>query len=169
MFFDSLESLGRLLVVALGAYGGLVLVLRIAGKRSLAKLNAFDLVVTVAFGSTLATVLLSKDVTLAEGLLAFAALALLQFAVSSASVRWPPFRRLVRSEPRRLVADGRYLEAAMARERVTKSEIDAAVRKRGIGRIEEVAAVVLETDGGFSVVRAGDAGPLVDLPDRRES
>jgi uncharacterized membrane protein YcaP (DUF421 family) len=70
MFFDSWTGLGRVLVVGTLAYFALVLTLRVSGKRTLSKLNAFDLVVTVALGSTLATVLLSKDVALAEGLLA---------------------------------------------------------------------------------------------------
>jgi uncharacterized membrane protein YcaP (DUF421 family) len=48
MWFDSWADLARILAVGAGAYGGLVLVLRLSGKRTLAKLNAFDLVVTVA-------------------------------------------------------------------------------------------------------------------------
>ena len=70
MLFDSWAGLGRVLLVGTLAYVALVLLLRISGKRTLSKLNAFDLVVTVALGSTLATVLLSKTVALAEGVLA---------------------------------------------------------------------------------------------------
>lgn len=157
MLFDSLTGLGRVVVVSIAAYAILILVLRLAGKRSLAKLNAFDLVVTVALGSTLATVLLSKDVALAEGALAFAMLAALQWAVTRASLRWRPFRRLIRAEPRLLVSRGRYRHDALNAERVTTGEVDEAIRKAGLGRIEQVAAVVLETDGSFSVIEgAGD-------------
>ncbi len=46
----------------------------------------------------------------------------------------------------------------MHRERVTRSELDAAIRRQGIGRVEEGAALVLETDGSFSVIKA-DPGP----------
>ena len=70
MFFSTWAALGRVLVIGPLAYVALVLLLRISGKRTLTKLNAFDLVVTVALGSTLATVLLSKSVSLAEGVLA---------------------------------------------------------------------------------------------------
>ena len=164
MLFDSLGSLARVAFFALVAYGMLVLVLRLAGKRSLAKLNAFDLVVTVAFGSTLATIILNASVPLADGILALAGLALLQFLVSRGSIRWRWFARLVRSTPCRLVRDGRYLEAAMARERVTHDEIDASIRNNGFGRIEQVAAVVLETDGSLSVIAAdGQGGELSAL------
>ena len=152
MVFDSLESFGRVALASLVAYAGLVLVLRIFGKRSLAKLNAFDFVVTVAFGSTLATVLLSREVPLADGLLAFVMLAGLQYVVSKVSVHSSLFKRLVRSEPRLLVENGVLREEAMLRERVTRSDVESAIRKSGFGRIEDVGAVVMETDGNLSVV-----------------
>jgi uncharacterized membrane protein YcaP (DUF421 family) len=156
MFYDSLEGLLRVILTSMLAYGWLVLVLRLAGKRSLSKLNAFDLVVTVALGSTLATVLLSKDVALLEGVLAFCMLALLQWLVSRFSVSSASFSKLVRSQPRLLAENGTYRESALADERVTTEEVDAAIRNAGVGRIEEVAAVVLETDGSMSVIRRSD-------------
>lgn len=70
MLFSSWADLGRILAVGALACAVLVVFLRISDKRTLTKLNAFDLVVTVALGSTLATILLSKSVSLAEGLLA---------------------------------------------------------------------------------------------------
>lgn len=153
MFYDSLEGLVRVILTSILAYGWLVIVLRFAGKRSLSKLNAFDLVVTVALGSTLATVLLSKDVALLEGALAFCMLALLQWLVSRLSVSSGYFSKLVRSQPRLLVENGTYRHDTLADERVTADEVDAAIRNAGVGRIEEVAAVVLETDGSMSVIR----------------
>ena len=93
MFLDSWSELIRLLVVGSLAYVGLVGFLRLSGKRTLTKMNAFDLVVTVALGSTLATVLLSKDVSLSEGLLAFTLLSALQYAVASLAVRSQRHRR----------------------------------------------------------------------------
>ena len=159
MLFNNLFGLGRVAIVSVLAYASLILVLRLAGKRSLAKLNAFDFVVTVALGSTLATVLLTKDVALAEGLLAFAMLAGLQWAVSRLSVAWPSFRRAVRNEPTLLCENGQFRTQAMKDERVTRSEMEAAIRNAGIGRLEDVAAVVLETDGSMSVIRGSDQAP----------
>lgn len=156
MLFDDLNGLLRVLVVAVLAYAGLICILRAAGKRALAKLNAFDLVVTVALGSTLATVLLSKDVALLEGLLAFGVLALLQWAVSRLSVSSSRFRALVRSEPRLLFEHGEFRRDAMRDERVTTGEIEAAIRAVGLGRKEDVCAVVLETDGSLSVIAGSD-------------
>lgn len=154
MLFDNLQGLIRVIIISTLAYASLVLVLRLAGKRALAKLNAFDLVVTVALGSTLATVLLTKDVALLEGILAFTMLALLQWGVARLSIASDRFRSLVRSTPRLLVENGSLREDAMRQERVTQGEIDAAIRSAGIGRLEDVGAVVLETDGSLSVLKA---------------
>lgn len=157
MFFSGWDSLARTLVVGALAYIVLIVFLRTSGKRTLSKMNAFDLVVTVALGSTLATILLSKDVALAEGALAFALLVGLQFAVTWSSIRAPWVRRVVTGEPLMLMYRGEFLPAALRKSRVTEDEVRAAVRSAGVGSMNGAEAVVLETDGSFSVVRPGDA------------
>ena len=158
MFFDSWLSLLRVVVVGTLTYVALVLLLRVSGKRTLAKLNAFDLVVTVALGSTLATVLLNRSVALAEGIVAFALLAGLQYLVAWLSVRSARFDALVKSEPTLLLHRGRFLDRTMRGQRVTREEVVSALRASGVARPEDAAAVVLETDGSLSVVPASAAG-----------
>ena len=153
MFFDSWAGLARVVIVGGLAYFGLVFLLRISGKRTLSKMNAFDLVVTVALGSTLATILLSRDVALAEGITAFAVLVGLQFVITWSSVRSASIGRLVTAEPTLLLHRGEMLRGAMRRERVTEAEILAAVWGQGIASLEDVDAVVLETDSSFTVLR----------------
>lgn len=99
MFWRDAEDLLRIAIVAPLAYGALILILRISGKRMLSKMSAFDLVVTIAIGSTLATILLSKDVTLSEGIAALALLIGLQFVVAYIAARSKRFRRIIKSEP----------------------------------------------------------------------
>ena len=152
MFFDSWQGLGRVLLVGTLAYVALVALLRVSGKRTLTKMNAFDLVVTVALGSTLATIVLSKDVALLEGIAAFALLIVLQFAVSWLSVRSQRVRQLVKSDPTLLFYRGQMLEAALRTQRVTEEEVRAAIRAQGKSQLAEVEAVILETDGSFSVL-----------------
>ena len=152
MLFDSWAGLGRVLLVGSLAYVSLVLLLRVSGKRTLSKLNAFDLVVTVALGSTLATVLLSKSVALAEGVLALGLLILLQYTIAWLSVRSPRFQSFVKAEPTLLVHRGRFLDHAMRAERITREEILAALRASGTAEVGEIAAVVLETDSSLSVI-----------------
>jgi hypothetical protein len=113
LFFDGWADLGRIAVIGTLAYFGLVALIRVTGKRTLSKMNAFDLIVTVALGSTLATVLLSKDVALLEGLLALALLCGLQYLVAFLSVRSKRFRAVIKSKPRLLFADGEFLQAAL--------------------------------------------------------
>ena len=157
-FFSGWTPLLRVLLVGVCAYAALLVVLRISGKRTLSKMNAFDLVVTVALGSTLATVLLSKDVALAEGLVALALLVSLQYLVAWASVRSTVAGRWLKSEPAVLFHRGRFLCDALRRERVTQGEVLAAIRQQGLASLDDVEAVVLETDGSFSALRrAGDA------------
>lgn len=157
MFFDDWFGLLRVVVVGTIAYLSLVILLRSFGKRTLAKLNAFDLVVTVALGSILATVLLSKSVALLEGLTAFVLLATLQYAIAWLSLRSDRFRDLVKSEPTLLLHQGRYLRGAMREQRIMEQEILAALRNAGAADPRQVAAVVLESDGSLSVIQ--DATP----------
>ncbi len=169
MFFDGWMALGRTALGGTLAYLALVLMLRVSGKRTLSKMNAFDFVVTVALGSTLATVLLSSSVSLARGVLAFAVLIFLQLAITWLSVRSPAVRRMVKAEPALLLHKGEFLRGAMRRERVTEEEVRAALRAQGVAATEEVEAVVLETESSFSVVMkpSGDsASALADVPDR---
>lgn len=163
MFFHTWQDILRVVAVGTLSYIALVVLLRTSGKRTLSKLNAFDLVVTVALGSTLATVLLSKDTALAEGVTAFALLIGLQALISGLAVRSRTVSRLVKADPTLLVYDGRMLREAMNRERVTEGEIMAAVRSSCIGSLESVHAVVLETNGGLSIIQRDGRTVLAEL------
>lgn len=159
ILFRGWGPVGGTVLLGLLAYALLVVCLRGAGKRTLSKMNAFDFIVTVALGSMLATVLLSTQVTLARGAAGFGVLILLQMAIAWAASRSRAVRGLVKSTPRALVVDGRIDAAALRDERVAPDEVLSAIRRSGGGSLTAVAAVVLETDGSFSVIpreRAGD-------------
>lgn len=166
MWFDDWSDIVRVLVVGTAAYVGLVAVLRVSGKRTLAKLNAFDLVVTVAFGSTLATILLSSDVSYAEGVTALVLLAVLQFVAAMISSRLRLGRAVITARPTLLLRDGAVLDDVLLEQRISADEIRQVVRASGAGSLAAVAAVVLETDGTLSVIsadRLGDGSALVGL------
>jgi uncharacterized membrane protein YcaP (DUF421 family) len=164
MFFQGWEGIIRTLVVGVLAYVSLVAFLRISGKRTLAKLNAFDLVVTVALGSTLSAILVNEGVALAEGAAALSLLILMQYLVAAASVRWDGFARIVRSEPGILVRKGEFCRHAMVRERVTEREILSAVRASGATGIQDADLVVMESDGTISVISSGDPSSALSHP-----
>lgn len=159
MFFQGAAGLVRILLVAPLAYALLVLFLRVGGKRTLSKLNAFDLVVTVALGSTLASVITSKQLPLAEGALSLLLLIVLQVAVSWSARRIPAIAAVVRSEPRLVFHRGHYLERALRDERLRPDELLHAMRSQGFSSVSKVEAVVLETDGTLSVVSSSPEGP----------
>ncbi|MDC7120855.1 DUF421 domain-containing protein [Cellulomonas fimi] len=163
MWFDAWSDVLRVVSVGAAAYVALVVVLRLSGKRTLAKLNAFDLVVTVALGSTLATILLSADVSWSEGVAAFLVLVLLQLVVSWTTSHVGPGRSVVTAGPTTVLRDGALLDAALTSQRLTADEVRQAVRSSGLGGLDQVARVVLETDGTLSVIptsKLGDASAL---------
>jgi uncharacterized membrane protein YcaP (DUF421 family) len=153
IFFDSWESIVRTVVITVLAYGLLIFLLRISGKRTLSKMNAFDFIVTVALGSTLATVILSKDVVLADGVLAFFLLIFLQYIITWLSVRNNAISKLVKSSPSLLVYKGVMLKEIMMKERIDEDEIYAIIRKNGFSQIEEADAIVLESDGSLTLMK----------------
>lgn len=127
--------------------------LRVVGNRTLSQLNAFDFIVTVALGSTLATVILSKDVALADGLLALALLIFLQLLISKASTSSRFFRKLIKTEPFLLFFKGSFLQHALQRHRITQDEILQILRSSGTANLKDVDAIILETNGNFSVIK----------------
>ncbi|MBF4607300.1 DUF421 domain-containing protein [Curtobacterium sp. VKM Ac-1393] len=152
MWFDSWADLGRILIVGVAAYVLIVCVLRVSGKRTLSQLNAFDFIVTVALGSTLATILLSSDVSWSEGALALALLAGLQLGVALISSRVGGFRRLVTARPAVVLTHGQMHGDALRKNRLAESDVLQATRSSGIGGVELTAAVVLEANGTLSVI-----------------
>ncbi|RUR03400.1 DUF421 domain-containing protein [Labedella endophytica] len=166
MWFDSWGDIARILLVGVASYGALIVVLRVSGKRTLSQLNAFDFVVTVALGSTLATILLSSDESWAEGFTALILLAGLQFVMATVSARWPRTRAALTSRPVLLFSHGTVHHDALRRNRLTESELHQAVRMQGTGDLSSIAAVVLETNGTISVLPSssyGDGSALQDV------
>ncbi|MEQ8821276.1 MAG: DUF421 domain-containing protein [Sumerlaeia bacterium] len=159
MLFTAWQDLARTAIVGTLAYLALVFLLRISGKRTLSKMNAFDLVVTVALGSTLAATMLNKSITLAEGATGFFVLVAVQYILTWLSVRSRFVRRLVKSEPTLLAFRGQMLERAMKEQRVTQDELASALRHSGAAGLEDIEAVVLETNADLTIVKKSGQGP----------
>ncbi|WHY62781.1 DUF421 domain-containing protein [Cytobacillus firmus] len=153
MLFSSWQDIWRVLSIGAMSYIFLVIFLRIAGKRTLTKMNAFDLVVTVAIGSTLATIFLNKQVSLAEGLTAYVLLISLQYIVSWLSLHSAKFNKIIKASPELLYYKGHFVESALKENRVLQSEVLQAVRSAGHASMDEIEAVVFETDGSMSVIQ----------------
>jgi uncharacterized membrane protein YcaP (DUF421 family) len=145
-------SLPQTLAIGSLAYFFFFGMLRLSGKRTLSQWNAFDFVVTVAFGSILATTVMPQPTTLKQGAIGLGLLVSWQVILAWLSVQVPAFQRIVKGTPRLLLWQGEFQKAALQAERVTSADIRAAIRSKGIAEIERVGAVVLETDGTFTVM-----------------
>ncbi|MEX2514506.1 MAG: YetF domain-containing protein, partial [Cyclobacteriaceae bacterium] len=125
----------------------------VSGKRTLTKMNAFDFVITIALGSTLAAVSLNKNIALIDGLLAFFIFIFLQFGLTWLSVRFKKVKNIITSSPSILVFRGELMTEVMKRERITIEEINMAVRKQGFADLTKIDVVVLETTGDISIIQ----------------
>ncbi len=166
MFFNSWDSLQHTLVIGTLGYIGIIFLMRISGKRTLSKWNSFDFIVTIAFGSILASLMLSSSTSLAQGILAIGLLVLFQFIITWISVRSNIFQGWIKAEPTLLLFQGEFQHHALRHQRVTEGEVLAALRSKGIAGIEDVEAVILETDGSFSVIekiKRASASALADV------
>ncbi|MDY7005704.1 MAG: DUF421 domain-containing protein [Cyanobacteriota bacterium] len=156
--FDNWYDIFQTIIVGTFAYIGIIILLRVSGKRTLSKWNSFDFIVTIAIGSILASTLLLKDISLLQGLIAIVVLTLLQLVITWVSIRSKKFQELVKATPTLLLYRGKMRHDVMKKERVTEGEVLGAIRSNGIADIEDVEAVVLETNGTFSVIKESKSG-----------
>jgi uncharacterized membrane protein YcaP (DUF421 family) len=157
-FFESWHSLERIAVVGALAYLTLVIVLRLTGHKSLTKMNVFDFVFVVALGDVLASGLMDKEATYTETVAGLAVLLALRIVLQFAAKKSDSFERLLNGAALLLYRRGEFMEGAMRREDVTREEILAAMRQENIYSLDDVEAVVLETDGAFSVIKKKQEG-----------
>ena len=158
MFYDSVKALLRVLAVGIPMYLLTLTALRLAGKRALAKMNAYGLVVTIALGSALGSAFLTKSVALSDAVLAVVVLLALQWLVAIAVIRFPWAQKWTLSDPQLLLYDGEPLKDAMRKERVHLGQLQSAVRSEGHMSFKAIQAIVLEPDGSFSVIPKQDPG-----------
>lgn len=155
------------LIVGTLSYFGLIVWLRVSGKRTLSKWNSFDFVVTVALGSILASALLSKTTPFLQAMLGIGLLVVFQFLLTWLSVRTQAIQHLIKAEPTLLLFEGCFLDSVLKEQRVAKGEVLAALRSKGHSCVEGIGAVVLETNGNFSVIKEIDLATATALRDVR--
>jgi len=149
-------ALGMVLVSGVGIYIALLLLTRLTGLRSFSKMSSFDFATTVAFGSIIASTVLSKNPPLASAAFALAVLYALQFSVSRARYLSPRLQRLVDNEPLLLMAGETILKDHLRAARVTEDDLRSKLRMAGVTDRAQVLAVVFETTGDCSVLCKGD-------------
>lgn len=154
-------STAALMVVltALGIYAALLLFTRLGGLRSFSKMSSFDFAITVAMGSLIATVLLSKNPPLLQGIVGLAALFGIQITVATLRSRTQAASSVVDNEPLLLMAGPDVLHENLKKARITEDDLNAKLRKANVIHLGQVRAVVMESTGDVAVLHADPDGP----------
>ena len=158
IIFENWESTIRTGVLTVLGYLAMVFLLRISGKRTLSKMNAFDFVVTIALGSCLASISLNKSVTLIDGALAISVFIIMQFVFTYLSVHIKGFRTLVTSRPVIVFYNGQFLDKELKKQRLTNEEVYNECRLKGYANLDQVYLVILESFGEISVIENQEKG-----------
>lgn len=134
-------------------YVGVLLLLRLLGKRFAGQVTGFDLLVLITLAVVLQTALLREGT--AQALTFVVVVAGLHVGAGRACRASPTLRRLLRGAPRTLVTDGVIDGAALAGEGLGPADLEAGLRKHGVADVADVALAVLEETGEISVLRKG--------------
>lgn len=152
MWFENWESIGEIILTGVIGFIALIFLLRLGGKRTLTKMNAFDFIMTFTIGSTLATTITSDSVNIAEGVTALAVLVFFQYIVAWLEVRSEMFQKILKAKPSILYSQDKFHRKIMKEERITEVEVLAAMRYNGMADPSQAEFVLLETDGQLSVI-----------------
>jgi uncharacterized membrane protein YcaP (DUF421 family) len=143
---------GVIALKTLAIYIFLVVGLRLLGKRELGQMSLYDLVLIVILGNAVQNAMINNDNTLGGGVVAATVLLLANRLLNVTIVHSARVERFLVGEPVLLVSDGAPVEAAMQRERITREQLDAALREHGYDSLDGIQAVILEVDGTMSVI-----------------
>jgi uncharacterized membrane protein YcaP (DUF421 family) len=130
----------------------LVVGLRLAGKRELAQLNAFDLVVLLTLANTVQNAIIGADNSVVGGVIGAATLLLFNYVVVRFVFSHPRIERLIEGDADVLIRGGKVLDDRLRAEGITHNELEAASRRQGFASLTEVEKAILEANGGVTFV-----------------
>lgn len=162
-FFAGWTPVARIAFIGAASYLAIIVLLRLTGARTLAMLTPFDVVIMITLGSAFGRVLTAREVAFVEALTAFVVLIGMQVLFSWLRARYPGSVRLLAPSPALLYYRGTFLRDMMARERVAELDLVSAIREHGVGSLDEVEAIVLESSGRLSVIPTRNAGDRAAL------
>jgi uncharacterized membrane protein YcaP (DUF421 family) len=138
---------------AAAIYGFLLVLFRMLGKRSLAQITPFDLVLLLIVGDATQQALIGDDYSVITACIVIGTLMFLEIGLSLIKEKWPTIDKLVESAPVIIVDNGKLLTDRMAQERVDVNDIMQAARERhGLERLDQIRYAVLERSGGISII-----------------
>lgn len=148
MFVPGIPILEKVLRPVI-VYGFLIAALRLAGKRELAQLNPFDLVVLLTLSNTVQNAILGDDNSLSGGLIGAATLLVVNYLVIRFLFSHDRIDRLVEGDSDVLIDRGRVQEKNLKRELLSRHELEIAAHRQGFSDLQEIDRAVLEPGGGI--------------------
>ena len=138
---------------AVAVYVFLLVLFRVAGKRSLAEITSFDFVLLLVFSEAIQQALIDDDNSLTNGFLVILTLVTMNIGLSLWKLRSPRLDRLLDDVPLIVVEDGRPLKDRMNKARVDETDVVQAARQlQGLERMDQIKYAVLERSGGISII-----------------
>jgi uncharacterized membrane protein YcaP (DUF421 family) len=137
----------------------LFIVMRTMGRKELAELSAFELILIIVMGDLIQQGVTEQDNSLTGAITAIATFVAWMLALSYVSYKSSRARKLLEGRPVIVVRDGEPQKKMLQYERLTLDEIEDAAREQGIGDLREIAVGVLENDGSFSFIRTDGRRP----------
>jgi uncharacterized membrane protein YcaP (DUF421 family) len=147
--FWKFPSMGEKMLRPMIVYLFLVIVLRIFGKRELAQLNPFDLVVLLTLSNTVQNAIIGDDSSITGGLIGAFTLLMLNYLVVRFLFRHRRLDQMVEGKPTILIKQGRLKRRAMGQELMNESELLTVAHRQGFGSLDEIEECVLESGGTF--------------------
>lgn len=160
-FEASGSSLLSIIVSAIGVYIAIIILTRIAGKRSFSKMSNFDFAMTISIGAMIATTILSPSVSLLHGVTGLSAIFFLEL-LSNYFRQYRVYQKAVDNTPLLLMDGPEILYKNLKRARLTKEDLLANLRRANVLSLSQVKAVVFENTGEISVLHSGSSSVQFD-------
>lgn len=160
-FETSWTSVIAICITATVIYLAVIIFTRLAGKRSFSKMSSFDFAMTVAIGSIIASTILSKSVSLAEGVVGLAMVYILQIFVAVLRQN-TKFEKLIGNTPLLLMDGSTLLHENLKKARVTEADLRSKLREANILEASQIRAVVFEATGDISVLHSKDENVILE-------
>jgi uncharacterized membrane protein YcaP (DUF421 family) len=138
---------------AAAVYVFLIVGLRLSGKRELAQLNPFDLVVLLTLSNTVQNAIIGDDNSLLGGLIGAAALMVINYLTVRYMFHHPRLERLVEGSPAPLIKHGKLQKDTLRRELISPAELQAAARRQGFESLKEIDEAIIESGGTITFLR----------------
>ena len=148
---EAVPSLAEKVLRPVIVYAALVVLLRVFGKRELAQLNPFDLVVLLSLSNTVQNAIIGNDNSVSGGLIGAVSLLGINYFVVRFMFRHRRLDQLLEGQPTTLIENGKVCEGGLAKELLTVTELQTVAHRQGFQRLEDIECCVLEPGGSFFI------------------